>query len=325
MRGLIKTVSILMALGFASLFPLIATKFHTYLLTEVMIYAIFATSYYLLLGHTGLLSLGHALYFGVGGYATALCLYNLPNMPLPFAVLIGAAAGLLSGLIVGAMLLRLTKIYFSFATLAFGQVVWAIAWKWRSVTGGDDGLTGWSTREVAVPFLGVFSLSNITFLYYLVFAIAVASIISCRYFTKTPLGNTLAGIKSNPNRTNFLGINVALAKLMLFGFTGLIAGVSGALFILFEKMASPNFLDMYMSFDVVIMSVIGGYSSFAGPIVGSFVYVYMVEYLSSMTDRWQLIMGLFFMLVILFFPDGIVSSLRRLSKFAVFSRGEETP
>ncbi len=311
-----------MVLVLASLLPLVVAKFHTYLLTEVMIYAIFATSYYLLLGHTGLLSLGHALYFGIGGYATALCLYHLPNMPLPFALLIGAASGLLSGFVIGAMLLRLTKIYFAFATLAFGQMIWAIAWKWRSVTGGDDGLTGWSTKEVAVPLLGLFSLSNVTFLYYLVFALAVASILLCRYFTRTPLGNTLAGIKSNANRTNFLGINIGLAKLMLFGFAGLIAGVSGALFILFKKMASPNFLDMFTSFDVVVMSVVGGYTSFAGPIVGAFVYVYMVEYLSSFTDRWQLIMGIFFMMVILFFPGGIVGTLRRFSKIVGFSTGE---
>ena len=262
----------------ALLFPLVTSKFHTYLLTEVMIYAIFGTSYYLLLGHTGLLSLGHALYFGVGGYSTALCLYHLPSVPLPLAIVIGAAMGLLSGLVIGALLLRLTKIYFSFATLAFGQMFWAIAWKWRSVTGGDDGLTGWSTREIAVPLLGLFSLSNVTFLYYLVLAIATASILLCWYFTKTPLGNTLASIKSNANRANFLGVNIGLAKLMLFGFAGFIAGLSGAMFILFKKMASPNFVDMFMSFDVVVMSVVGGYTSFAGPIVGSFVYVYMVEY-----------------------------------------------
>ena len=323
MRRLIKTIFIIVILVLASLFPLVAARFHTYLLTEVMIYAVFATSYYLLLGHTGLLSLGHALYFGIGGYATALCLYHLPNVPLPVALLTGAASGLLGGFVIGAMLLRLTKIYFSFATLAFGQMVWAIAWKWRSVTGGDDGLTGWSTREVVVPFLGVFSLSNVTFLYYLVFALAVISILLCRYFTVTPLGNTLAGIKSNANRSNFLGINIALAKLMLFGFAGLIAGVSGSLFILFKKMASPNFLDMFMSFDVVVMSVVGGYTSFAGPIVGSFVYVYMVEYLSSYTDRWQLVMGVFFMVVILFFPGGMVGTLRRFSRIIVLPGGEK--
>ncbi|MBI5604607.1 MAG: branched-chain amino acid ABC transporter permease [Deltaproteobacteria bacterium] len=313
MRPSFKTLALIVGLILIALLPLVLEKFHVYLLTEVMIYAMLGASYYLLLGHTGLLSLGHAAYFGLGGYTTAFCLVYGPEIPLPIALLAGALTGLLSGLIIGSMLLRLTKIYYSFATLAFSQMLWASAWKWRSLTGGDDGLTGWSSRQVSLPFLGRFSLSDVTFLFYLVFAVALVSILLCWYFIRTPLGNTLAGIKANPNRASFLGIHNALAKLMLFGFSGLIAGTSGALFILFKKMASPNFLDMFTSFDIVVLSVVGGYSSFAGPLVGSFVHVYMVEYLSSFTERWQLIMGLFFMMVILFFSGGLVGLLRRLS------------
>ena len=325
MSPAVKAFSILLVLVLAALFPLVMGKFHTYLLTEVMIYAILTVSYYLLLGHTGLLSFGHAAYFGIGGYVTAFCFLYAPSIPLPIAFLLAAASGLVSGLIIGAMLLRLTKIYFSFATLAFGQMLWAIAWKWRSVTGGDDGLTGWSARKVAVPLLGSFSLGNVTFLYYLVFAVAIVSIFLCWYFTKTALGNTLASIKSNPIRANFLGINIGLAKLMLFGFTGLIAGVSGSLFILFKKMASPNFLDLFTSFDVVVMSVIGGYTNLLGSMIGAFVYVYLVEYLSSFTDRWQLIMGIFFVLLILFYPGGMAGMLRQFSKRVGFVKEDRAP
>ncbi|MGC1403690.1 MAG: branched-chain amino acid ABC transporter permease [Thermodesulfobacteriota bacterium] len=326
MRPPIKIALGLFFLTLALLFPLVMGEFHTYLLTEALIYAALSVSYYLLLGHTGFLSLGHAAYFGLGGYAAAFCLLYLPNMPLPLTILIGAATGLLSGLIIGSLVLRLTKIYFSFATLAFSQMLWAIAWKWRSLTGGDDGLIGWSARQVTLPLIGSFSLSNVVFLYYLVFVVTLFSILLCWYFIRTPLGNTLAGIKSNANRINFLGINSGLAKLMLFGFAGLIAGASGSLFILFKKMASPNFLDMFMSFDVVVMSVVGGYSTFFGPIVGSFVYVYMVEYLSSYTDRWQLIMGIFFVLVILISPGGgLVGMLRRLSNRIPFLREKREP
>ncbi len=315
-----KAIGILLALIVAILYPLVAKKFQIYLLTEIMIYSILGLSFYLLLGHTGLLSIGHAVYFGIGGYATALFLHRMPNLPVSLTLLIGALSGLLAGFLIGFMVLRLTKIYFSFATLAFGQMVWAIAWKWRGLTGGDDGLTGWSAREFVVPFLGRFSLTNVAFLYYLVFLITVFTILVCWYFTRTPLGNTLAAIKSNPNRVNFLGINISIAKLMLFGFTGFIAGLSGSLFILFKKMVAPNFLDMFMSFDIVVMSVIGGYSSFLGPIIGSFVYVYMVEYISSMTDRWQLIMGVFFVLLILFYPNGIVGIFNQLSKKLAFPK-----
>jgi len=318
MNRSIETFGILLVLILAILYPLVAGKFHIYLLTEIMIYSILGLSYYLLLGHTGLLSIGHAVYFGIGGYTTALFLQRVPNLPVSLTLLIGAFSGLLAGFLIGSMVLRLTKIYFSFATLAFSQMVWAIAWKWRGLTGGDDGLTGWSAREFVVPFLDRFSLTNVTFLYYLAFSITVFTIVICWYFTRTPLGNTLSAVKSNPNRVNFLGINISVAKLMLFGFTGLIAGLSGSLFILFKKMVAPNFLDMFMSFDVVVMSVIGGYSSFLGPIIGSFVYVYMVEYLSSITDRWQLIMGVFFMLLILFYPKGIVGMFNQFSRKLTF-------
>ena len=318
MRQSSKVTWILLVLVLASLYPLIVGKFHTYLLTEVMIFSILALSYYLLLGHSGLMSLGHAAYFGIGGYSAALLLCRIPNFPVPLTLVIGAFSGLLAGFLLGSIVLRLTKIYFAFATMALGQMVWAIAWKWRGLTGGDDGLTGWSAREFAVPLLGRFSLSNVTFLYYLTFFITCLTILVCWYFTRTPLGNTLSAIKSNSNRVNFLGININLAKFALFGFAGLIAGLSGALFILSKKMVSPNFLDMFTSFDVVVISVIGGYSSFVGPIVGSFVYVYMIEYLSSFTDRWQLIMGGFFTLFILFYPGGIVGMYQQFSKKVIF-------
>jgi len=178
---------------------------------------------------------------------------------------------------------------------------------------------------VSVPLVGTFSLSNVTFLYYLAFSIVAVCILLCWYFTKTPLGSTLASIKSNSNRTNFLGINIALAKLMLFTVAGLMAGVSGSLFILFKKMASPNFLDLFMSFDIVVISVIGGYSNFLGPIVGSFVHVYMVEYLSSWTESWQLLMGGFFVLLILFFPGGLVGLFRALSRKVTLLGGNGRP
>ncbi len=213
------------------------------------------------------------------------------------------------GLFFGIMVLRLTKIYLAFATLALSQMIWAIAWKWRDLTGGDDGLTGWSDRTVSIPLVGQFGLTDVTSFYYFILIFAVVSIGLSWHFTKTPLGNTLAGIKINPHRMGFLGVNVNRAKLEVFTFSGLIAGLSGALFMLMKKMVSPHFLDMSMSFDVLIISVIGGYASFVGPIVGSFIYVYLMEYLSSFTERWQLLMGAFFVLLLLCYPRGIVGMI----------------
>jgi len=324
MKQHLKYVSIFLALVLAIVLPLVASKFQIYLVTQAIIYSILGVSYYLLLGHTGLLSFGHAAFFGVGAYAAALTLLHLcgPDTPVPLAIIVGALAGLLCGLLFGLIVLRLTKIYLAFATLALSQMIWAVAWKWRDLTGGDDGLTGWAGRTVPLPLVGQFALTNVTFSYYFIFFFAVLSIALSWYFTKTPLGSTLAGIKVNSHRMGFLGINVNTTKLMVFTFSGLIAGLSGALFILMKKMVSPHFLDMSTSFDVLIISVIGGYASFAGPVIGSFIYVYLVEYLSSFTERWQLLVGAFFVLLLLFYPKGVAGIIENALGKISFAGGK---
>jgi len=293
-------------------YPHVISGFHAYLLIEIMIFSIFGVSFYLLLGHTGLLSFGHAAYFGLSAYVTALFLIHLPDYHILLAMLAGSLSALLGGLVIGSFLLRLSKIYFALGTLAFSQLIWAMAWKWRDVTGGDDGLIGWSTRLFALPLIGHFTISNLHFLYYFVLAVTLFSILLCWLFLQTPLGNSLASLKSNPDRAQFLGINAYLAKFFLFGFSALIAGLSGSLYALFQKIVSPKVLDMFTSFDVVVISVLGGYTSFSGPIIGSFIYTYMGEYLSGLTERWQLIMGAVFILIVLFYPHGLAQALKNI-------------
>jgi branched-chain amino acid transport system permease protein len=303
---------IVLAVVLLTVLPLVASKFYTYLLIEGIIFCIFAVSYYLLLGHTGLLSVGHATYFGIGVYITALSLLHWPRLPIPAAMLAGVAGGLIAGFVIGVFLLKLSKIYFTFATLAFNQMVWAIAWKARGLTGGDDGLTGWGARKITLPFLGAHGLADLTFLYYSVAIIAVIAITACWLFTKTPLGNTLSSAKSNPQRVSFMGININVSKIVLFCFSSMIAALAGSIFVLFKKMASPDFIAMGFSFDVVVINVIGGYTSFIGAIIGSFVYVYLIEYLSFYVQRWQLVMGVFFVCLLLYYPGGIVGMFRQL-------------
>ena len=302
----------LFVLAAVAVFPFLAGKFHVYMATEIMIFSVFGISFFLLLGHSGFLSFGHAAYFGLGAYCTALYLIRFPEHSLVFSLVAGGVAGLAGGLIIGIFLLRLSKIYYSLATVAFGQMLWAIAWKWRSLTGGDDGLAGWSGKQVLIPLVGSFSLSNLYFLYFLVALVAVLTIALCWLFTKTPLGNTLSALKSNPDRIQFLGINPNAPKLCLFAFSGFCAGISGALYALFEKMVSPEVMGSLMSFDIVVMTVLGGYSSFAGPILGSAVYVYLSEYLSSFTNKWQLILGVLFVFIVLYSPNGLLGIAREL-------------
>ena len=220
MKPSIKIVSLLVFFAALAMFPMAGFKFHTYLLIECFIYSMVAVSYYILLGHTGLMSFGHAALFGIGAYAAAIILCNFSSFPVTLAVLVGGFSGLLCGILIGAMVLRLTKIYLAFGTLALSQMIWAVAWKWRSLTGGDDGLTGWSTSQVAVPGFTPFSLTNISFLYYYVLLFAIASIALCWFLTRTPLGESLSSIRSNRDRADFLGINVNQAKLFAFCFFG---------------------------------------------------------------------------------------------------------
>jgi branched-chain amino acid transport system permease protein len=320
MRLSVKTTALLLLVVALALFPVIGLKFHTYLLIECFIYSVLAVSYYMLLGHTGLMSFGHAALFGIGAYTSAIVLIRFSGLPVALAVLVGGFSGLLCGFLIGLIVARLTKIYLAFGTMALAQMVWAIAWKWRKVTGGDDGLTGWSARQVTFPWFGDLGLTNITFLYYFTLFFALACILLCWYVTKTPFGETLSSIRSNQNRADFLGINVSRARLMVFAYSGFIAGISGALFILFKKAVAPTFLDISTSFNVLVMSVIGGYATFSGPIVGSFIYVYMMEYLSSFTERWQLVMGAFFVLLILFYPKGIVGMVQQFAKKVSFTK-----
>ena len=296
------------------LYPLVASRYQVFLFIQAMIYAVFCTSYYLLLGQTGLLSFGHAAYFGIGAYSTALCLIHFPTCPVLISIFIGSMSGLLAGLIIGAFLVRLSKIYLALGTLAFSQLIWAVAWKWRPVTGGDDGLTGWTYRKIALPLLGPFTINNITFLYYVIVPFAVIAIWICWLFIRTPLGNTLASIRVNQGRAQFLGINVYLAKFIVFGFSAFIAALSGSMHSILVKMVTPRIVDIYASFDVVIMSILGGYSRFLGPIIGSFVYVFLQEYLAMLTSRWQLIMGGVFTLIVLFCPNGLMQLAEVFSK-----------
>jgi len=292
-------------------YPYIAGRFHVYLLTEILIYSIFGVSFYLLIGHMGYISFGHAAYFGIGAYTTALTLIHFPKCPLLIALFLGSFFALICGMIISLLVLRLTKIHFALGTLAFSQMLWALAWKWRSLTGGDDGLIGWSSREMLIPFVGNFGISNTFFMYYLVACLALGAILLCWYFTQTPLGNTLTCLKSNPDRIQFIGVNVYVAKFIWLVFSAAIAGLAGGLHALFNKVVSPGVMDTFMSFDILIICVLGGYSNFLGPILGAIIFIYLGEYLSSYTEKWQLIMGSLFVLIVLFFPAGLVEMIQR--------------
>jgi branched-chain amino acid transport system permease protein len=299
----------LIAVSLAILLPYLLPKFQLRMITEIIILALFATAWKMLLNEGGLFSFGHALYFGLGAYASVLGWLHIKGLSFMSGVLLGGLVAGLVGLILGAFLVRLSGTYFALLTLAFNQLIWAIVWKWRDVTGGDDGLGKFPKPDL----LGI-SMKNPANFYYVSLVIIGLCLFICWYFTRTPLGNVCASIKSNEERAKFIGFNVNASKLILLTMAGFFSGISGALYAQFQEFIATSTIDLGMSTNVLFMAYIGGTGYFWGPIVGSGVFTYLSEYLSSFTDRWEFIFGLIFIVIVLFAPQGILGIVKKKIK-----------
>jgi branched-chain amino acid transport system permease protein len=299
----------LVALGLAVvliLFPFFAPKFQLRMVTEIIILTLFAMTWKMMLNEGGMFSFGHAVYFGLGAYASVLGWLHIPGLSFLSGILLGALASALVAFILGAFLVRMSGTYFALLTLAFNQLIWAIVWKWRDLTGGDDGLGKFPKPDL----FGLSMKSPLTF-YYVTLIIIGACLYFCWYFTKTPMGNVALSIKSNEERAKFVGFNVQSTKLIFLTMLGFLAGISGALFAQFQEFIATSVIDLGMSTNVLFMAYIGGTGYFWGPLVGSGIFVYLSEYLSSFTNRWELILGLIFIAVVLFAPQGIMGFVRK--------------
>src|SRR4030043_654689 len=206
------------------LIPVSGSRFYVFLGTDILIFGLFAVSLNLLLGYTGLVSFGHATYFGIGAYTCAL-LMKKASIPFPLAFAAAGALGGISALIIGFFCIRLTKVYFAMLTLAFSQIVWAMAFKWNSLTGGDNGFVG-------VPF-PQFLDSKVLF-YYFTLGVMAGSLFLLRKVVNSPFGRILTTIRDNPGRAAFIGVHVKLFQLIAFMISGFFAGISGALFGIFN-------------------------------------------------------------------------------------------
>lgn len=278
---------------------------YTALGTRVVILALAAMSLNFLLGFTGVLSFGHAAYFGLGAYGVGLTIkYLAPSTPV--SLLVGMTAGLIAAMAIGALIVKLRGVYFAMVTIAFGQVFYFIAFRWNNVTGGDDGLSGWRRIPLNLGFTTVDILNDDKAFYYLValcFAIAVGIM---ALLLRSPFGDTLLAIRENEQRARFLGIKVEQHIWLSFVISSLFASLAGALYGLLNNFADPHYLRWDQSGDFVVMAVLGGMRSFWGPLIGAAIFVTLEDYLSSMTDNWMSLIGLFFILVVLYFPRGIL-------------------
>jgi branched-chain amino acid transport system permease protein len=283
---------------------------YTPLGSRVLVLALAAMSLNFLLGFTGVLSFGHAAFFGVGSGGVGMTIkYLIPSTPL--GVLIGMLAAVAAAMVIGALIVKLRGVYFAMVTIAFGQVFYFVAFRWNSVTGGDDGLSGWRRIPLDFGFARLDILGDDKAFYYFVllcFAIATALM---GLLLRSPFGRTLLAIRENERRARFLGVPVERHIWLSFVISGLFVALAGALFALLNNFADPRTLRWDQSGDFVIMAVLGGMRSFWGPLIGASIFVVLQDYVSSMTENWMSFIGLFFVLVVLFFPRGILGMLAR--------------
>jgi len=288
------------------LFPHVLPKFQLRMVTEIVIVALLVMTWKMMLNEAGLFSFGHAVYFGLGAYASVLGWLHINGLSLMSGILLGGLVAGVVGFILSAFLVRMSGTYYALLTLAFNQLVWAIVWKWRDVTGGDDGLGKFPKPDL----LGI-SMRDPTNYYYLSVVLVGVCLFLCWYFTKTPLGNVMKSIKSNEERTGFIGFNVGASKIIFLVILAFFAGVSGALYAQFQEFIGASSIDLVMSTHIIFMAFIGGIGHFWGPLLGSGIYVYLSEYLSHYTDRWELIFGVVVVILVLLAPQGILGITKK--------------
>lgn len=276
--------------------PLIIEGYWLRLLMEILILGLFAVSLNLVMGYGGMISFGHAGFYGLGLYITAgLLKYGIT---LPIVLLTAAIGGAIGGLIVGLVTVRLRAFYFAILTLAFGQLIWAIVFKWYKVTGGEDGIIG-----VPIPQW----LSNETILYFFIFVICAVGVVVIYWIVNTPFGRMLSAIRENSERTESIGINVNRHRLFAFIISTFFAGLAGGLNCVLTRSAFPDLVEWGKSGEVLLTCVLGGMYTFVGPLVGSVLMIMLHSLVTAFfTERWPLVLGVIFVLVALFVPQGIM-------------------
>jgi branched-chain amino acid transport system permease protein len=299
----------------AALLPLVAGEYYVNLASQIIIFAVFAASINLLLGYGGLASLGHAAYLGVAAYLSAL-LYlklQLAHWVIAPLALIGTT---LMAAVFGLVALRATGLGFLMLTLALSQVLWGTAYRWVSVTDGDNGLRG-----LARPLPFGINMNEAMPFYYFVLVIGVFAIWMMARFVSSPFGATLRGTRDQPRRMSALGYDVWLIRWITFVYAGFWGGVSGLLFVYYHKYIHPVSLSLANSAEGLLAVIAGGSGTLAGPIVGAAIVLLLKNWASAYIERWNMLLGFVFVFIVVLMPDGVVPGLKRLWQRRFASRG----
>jgi branched-chain amino acid transport system permease protein len=286
------------------LLPLILPRFYIYLLSIILLTGLLATSLNLVLGYGGIFQFHHAVFYGAGAYGTALILTKTGLSPW-IAFIVGPLVSAVLGLIMGWICIRLSKLYFGMLQISLGSLVWIIAYRWYSFTGGDDGIHG-----IPLPDL----LSSPNGAYYFTLIVTLICLLVMYKIIKSPFGSALQGIRDNPIRSEMIGINVKLHQLLVLVIAGFFAGVSGSLFIVVDTTVFPDMLFWTLSLEILIMCLLGGWFTFLGPMLGAAIIIMLRTFVSTFTVYWSLVLGILMMLVIFFLPNGVLGYIEEKFK-----------
>jgi branched-chain amino acid transport system permease protein len=283
---------------------------YTALASKVLVFGLAAMGLNMLLGFTGVLSFGHAAYFGLGAYGAGLTLRYLVHST-PLAMIAGVLLGGLAGTLFGTLIVRRRGVYFAMCTIAFGQLWYYLAYSWNDFTGGFDGLRDFHREPIGFGPLTLDITQGETRFYFFVLAVFAVAAGLMGVLLRSPFGRTLLAIRENERRALFLGIPVTRHIWMSFSISCFFTALAGTLYALLNNFADPLTLHYSLSGYFVVMTVIGGMRTFWGPLVGATVFVMLQDYISSMTVNWMSFIGVIFILVVLFFPRGLLGMRRR--------------
>jgi len=279
--------------------PLVLARFYVYLLALILVTGLLTTSLNMVLGYGGIYQFHHAVFYGVGAYGAAIMIAKLGYSPW-LGFIVGPLLAALLSLVMGAICIRLSKLYFGMLQISLGSLVWAVVYRWYTFTGGDDGIHG-----VSLPALIATPKGS----YYFTLLITSACLFVMYLIVKSPFGSTLQGIRDNPVRSEAVGVNVKLQQLVALVIAGFFAGVAGALFVVVDNSAFPDMLFWTLSLEILIMCLLGGWFTFLGPMLGAAILVALRTFASTFTEYWTMIQGIILMLVIIFLPEGVLGYL----------------
>jgi branched-chain amino acid transport system permease protein len=283
---------------------------YTALASKVLVFGLAAMGLNLLLGFTGVLSFGHAAYFGLGAYGAGLTLRYLVHSTT-LAMVAGTLLGGLAGTLFGMLIVRRRGVYFAMCTIAFGQLWYYLAYSWNDFTGGFDGLRDFHREPIGFGRFTLDITSGGDTFYFFLLAVFAVAVVLMALILRSPFGRTLLAIRENERRARFLGIPVERHIWISFSISCFFTALAGTLYALLNNFADPLALHYSLSGYFVVMTVIGGMRTFWGPLVGAAVFVVLQDYISSMTVNWMSFIGAIFILVVLFFPRGLLGTMRR--------------